>query len=80
MWGDIAIAFTIAFLTTFMATPYTIKLAKKVGAVDTPKDARRINKITMTRLRWTSGYYGICYINNLFVNHNDNRRKNRFNS
>lgn len=50
MWGDIAIAFAIAFLTTFMATPYTIKFAKKVGAVDTPKDDRRINKITMTRL------------------------------
>ena len=50
MWGDIAIAFLIAFLTAFMATPYTIKLAKKVGAVDTPNDERRINKITMPRL------------------------------
>ena len=50
MWGDIAIAFTIAFLTTFMATPYTIKFAKKIGAVDNPKDERRINKVTMTRL------------------------------
>ena len=50
MWGDIVIAFTIAFMTAFMATPHTIKLAKKVGAVDTPQDARRINKITMPRL------------------------------
>jgi UDP-GlcNAc:undecaprenyl-phosphate GlcNAc-1-phosphate transferase len=50
MWGDIAIAFTIAFLATFMATPYTIKLAKKLGAIDTPKDERRINKISMARL------------------------------
>ena len=50
MWGDIAIAFTIAFLTAFMATPHTINLAKKLGAVDTPKDARRINRITMPRL------------------------------
>ena len=54
MWGDIAIAFTIAFLTTFMATPYTIRLAKKIGAVDSPKDKRRINKIVMPRLRWIS--------------------------
>ena len=30
MWGDIAIAFAIAFLTTFMATPYTINLQKKL--------------------------------------------------
>ena len=50
MWGDIAIAFTIAFLTAFMTTPYTIRFAKKIGAVDTPKDERRINKVNMTRL------------------------------
>ena len=50
MWGDIAIAFMIAFMTAFMATPHTIRIAKKLGAVDTPKDARRINKITMPRL------------------------------
>ena len=50
MWGDIAIAFLIAFMTAFMATPHTINLAKKIGAVDTPQDARRVNKITMPRL------------------------------
>lgn len=50
MWGDIAIAFMLALITTFVITPYTIKLAKKLGAVDTPKDARRINKVTMPRL------------------------------
>ena len=50
MWGDIAIAFSIAFVTAFMGTPYTIKLARKLGAVDTPKDKRRINKVTMPRL------------------------------
>ena len=50
MWGDIAIAFTIAFLAAFMATPHTIKLAKRLGAVDNPKDDRRINEVTMPRL------------------------------
>lgn len=50
MWGDIAIAFMLAFITTFVITPYTIKLAKKLGAVDTPKDERRVNKTTMPRL------------------------------
>ena len=50
MWGDIAIAFMLAFITTFVITPYTIKLAKKVGAVDTPKDERRVNTTTMPRL------------------------------
>ena len=50
MWGDIAIAFTIAFISTFMITPHTINLAKKLGAVDTPQDDRRMNKVIMPRL------------------------------
>lgn len=50
MWGDIIIAFLLAFITAFMLTPKTIKLAKKVGAVDNPKDERRINKTEMPRL------------------------------
>ena len=44
MWGDIAIAFILAFVVTFVTTPYMIKLAKKVGAVDIPKDERRAHK------------------------------------
>ncbi len=50
MWGDIAIAFLLAFITAFVVTPYTIRLAKKVGAIDLPKDERRINKKPMPRL------------------------------
>lgn len=50
MWGDIMIAFAIAFMTAFMATPYTIKIAKKLGAVDNPNDDRRINSVEMPRL------------------------------
>lgn len=49
MWGDIAIAFLLAFITAFVITPYTIRLAQKVGAVDYPND-RRINKKPMPRL------------------------------
>lgn len=49
MWGDIAIAFLLAFIVTFMATPYTIKLARKVGAVDVPKDQRRMHKRAMPK-------------------------------
>lgn len=67
MWGDIAIAFTLAFVTAFMATPYTIRIAKKIGAVDTPQDARRINQIEMPRLRWTSSYFRFLCVNNLFI-------------
>ncbi len=49
MWGDIAIAFLLAFIVTFMATPYTIKIARKVGAVDIPKDQRRMHKKAMPK-------------------------------
>ncbi len=61
MWGDIIIAFTIAFMTAFMGTPHTINLARRIGAVDTPKDARRINKVTMPRLG------GLAVIGGFFV-------------
>ncbi|MCL2859976.1 MAG: undecaprenyl/decaprenyl-phosphate alpha-N-acetylglucosaminyl 1-phosphate transferase [Oscillospiraceae bacterium] len=50
MWGDIAIAFLLALITAFVFTPYSIKLAKKVGAVDMPNDERKINKTPMPRL------------------------------
>lgn len=49
MWGDIAIAFLLAFMTAFVITPYTIKLAKKVGAIDMPED-RRVNKKPIPRI------------------------------
>lgn len=49
MWGDIAIAFLLAFIVTFMATPYTIKIAQKVGAVDIPKDKRRMHNKSMPK-------------------------------
>ena len=50
MWGDIAIAFLLAFITAFVITPYTIKLAKKVGGVDIPKDNRRMHHKPMPKL------------------------------
>ena len=49
MWGDIAIAFLLAFITAFVITPYTIKLAKKIGAIDMPND-RRVNKKPIPRI------------------------------
>lgn len=49
MWGDVAIAFLLAFIVAFMATPYTIKFAHKVGAVDVPKDERRMHKKSMPK-------------------------------
>ena len=50
MWGDIAISFLLAFIISFMATPWSIKLAHKVGAVDIPKDERRMHANAMPKL------------------------------
>ena len=49
MWGDVAIAFLLAFIVAFVTTPYTIKLAHKIGAVDIPKDERRMHKKVMPK-------------------------------
>ena len=49
MWGNIAIAFILAFIVSFMATPYTIKIANKIGAVDVPKDKRRMHTKAMPK-------------------------------
>ena len=49
MWGNIAIAFILAFIVAFMATPYTIKIAKRIGAVDVPKDKRRMHTKKMPK-------------------------------
>ena len=50
MWGNIAIAFILAFIVALIATPYSIKIANKIGAVDVPKDDRRMRKKSMPKL------------------------------
>ena len=49
-WGDIVIAFLLAFITAYVFTPYTIRLANRVGALDVPKDSRKVHKAPMPRL------------------------------
>ena len=75
MWGDIVIAFLLAFITAFVVTPHTMRLAKKVGAIDIPHD-RRVNKKPMPRLRWVSRNSWFHCICSIFINYNNFRRKN----
>ena len=44
MWGNITIAFLLAFITSFVITPYTMRLAHKVGAIDFPGERKIHNK------------------------------------
>ena len=50
MWGDIAISFLLAFIVSFMATPESIRVAHKIGAIDVPKDNRRMHTNVMPKL------------------------------
>ena len=50
MWGNLAIAFLLAFITSYVFTPYTVRLARKVKALDKPKDKRKVHKKIMPRL------------------------------
>ena len=34
MWGDIAIAFLLGLVTAFVVTPFSMRIAKKYGAID----------------------------------------------
>ncbi|MBR4030494.1 MAG: undecaprenyl/decaprenyl-phosphate alpha-N-acetylglucosaminyl 1-phosphate transferase [Clostridia bacterium] len=43
-------AFLVAFLASFASTPLAIKIAHKIGAVDVPKDKRRMHDHPIPRL------------------------------
>ena len=60
MWGDIAIAFLLGLVTALVVTPFSMRIAKKYGAIDVPND-RRVNKKPMPRLG------GIAVIAGFFV-------------
>jgi len=56
--NSILIAFIIAFVITFATTPFVKKLAFKVGAVDVPKDNRRMHKKPTARLGGLAIFFG----------------------
>ncbi len=47
---NILLALLIAMAVSFAATPFVKKLAYKVGAIDVPKDNRRMHKVPIPRL------------------------------
>ena len=50
MRNSILITFILAFIVTFITTPFVKKFAFKIGAVDVPKDDRRMHKKPTARL------------------------------
>lgn len=60
------LAFVVAFLAAFATTPLAVKIAHKVGAVDVPKDGRRMHKKPIPRLGGIAIVFGfilsvICF-------------------
>jgi UDP-GlcNAc:undecaprenyl-phosphate GlcNAc-1-phosphate transferase len=48
----------VAFLISFSATPFVISLAKKIGAIDVPKDARRVHTKPIPSVGGLAIFYG----------------------
>lgn len=65
MWSDVIITFMIAFIASYICVPISMKLAKKVGAIDLPNEARKKHKIAMPRLRRYSNNNRIFSCNNI---------------
>ena len=58
---NMIIAFVIAAVSAAILTPFTIRFAYKVGAIDVPKDERKIHKKPMPRIG------GLAFIGGFFI-------------
>lgn len=47
---DMIIALIVSFMISYFSMPHVIKLAHKIGAIDVPKDARRVHTKPIPRL------------------------------
>ena len=63
----VAIALVAAFLVAFITTPLVKSLAEKVGAVDVPKDNRRMHKTPIPRMGGLAIFLGFLLSTLLFV-------------
>ena len=52
------LAFFVAFLMAFLSTPLAERIAYKIGAIDVPKDARRMHKRPIPRLGGIAIFFG----------------------
>ncbi|MBQ3022830.1 MAG: undecaprenyl/decaprenyl-phosphate alpha-N-acetylglucosaminyl 1-phosphate transferase [Clostridia bacterium] len=68
MRNDILITFILAFVITFATTPFVKKLAFKIGAVDVPKDNRRMHKKPTARLGGLAIFFGFIISVLFFAN------------
>ncbi len=66
--NNILITFIVAFIITFITTPFVKRLAFKIGAVDIPKDNRRMHKKPTARLGGLAIFLGFVISTVAFAN------------
>ena len=54
-----AIIFGLGFLITLATVPLSIKLARRINAIDIPKDERRVHKRPVPRIGGVGIYLGV---------------------
>ncbi len=65
--GWVAVALVLSMLVAFVSTPLVKNLAQKVGAVDVPKDARRMHDHPIPRMGGLAIFFGFMLSVLLFV-------------
>lgn len=63
----IILAFLLAIVLSYIATPFVIRFAKAIGAMDVPKDNRRVHKHPIPRLGGLAIYFSFIVATSLFV-------------
>ena len=67
----IVFAFVVALIVAYATTPLSIKLAFKIGALDVPKDNRRMHKKPIPRIGGIAIVYGflisVCCFSSFMV-------------
>ena len=72
--GYVVLALLTALVVSFLLTPAVKSFAYKVGAVDVPKDARRMHKVPIPRLGGLAIFMGFMVSILLFANVMEDRQ------
>ena len=67
LFGYVVLALLVALVVSFLASPVVKNFAYKVGAIDVPKDARRMHKVPTPRLGGLAIFLGFIVSAFLFV-------------
>ena len=67
LWTQLLIALGVAFVISFAATPIVKMFAEKVGAIDVPREARRVHDHPIPRMGGLAIFLGFIFSVLLFA-------------